>query len=52
MWRRRFGFFIADVNGSGKITAADIVAIKRKVGANINDQNFRFDINRSGAISG
>lgn len=44
------GFFLADVNGSGKISAADIVSIRRNANSSVNEQNFRFDINRSGAI--
>jgi hypothetical protein len=44
------GFFISDVNGSGSVSAADIVAIKRNASLGVNEQNFRFDIDRSGAI--
>ena len=46
------GFLVGDVNGSRSINAADIAAVKARVGQSANADNFRFDINLNGIISG
>ena len=42
------GLLVGDVNGSGKVTAADIAAIKSKNGSTVDGTSFKFDINVSG----
>jgi glucose/arabinose dehydrogenase len=44
------GFLAGDVGGTGLVSAADIVAIKRNVGATLTAANARFDLNRDGVI--
>ena len=46
------GFLVGDINGSGTITAADIMALKARASATLNQNNFRFDLNLSGKIDG
>ena len=46
------GFLVGDVNGSGTVTAADIMALKARASATLNQNNFRFDLNLSGRIDG
>ena len=46
------GLLVGDVNGSRSINAADIAAVKARVGQSTNAGNFKFDINLSGTISG
>ncbi len=46
------GFLVGDINGSGTVTAADIMALKARASATLNQGNFRFDLNLSGKIDG
>jgi glucose/arabinose dehydrogenase len=41
---------VGDVTASGKVTAADIAAIKARQGQTVTPQNARFDLDRSGSI--
>ncbi|MBL8512597.1 MAG: CHRD domain-containing protein, partial [Betaproteobacteria bacterium] len=47
------GFLQGDVNDSKRVTAADVIAIKRRSGSNmpVDAMNARFDINLDGVIS-
>jgi hypothetical protein len=46
------GFLIGDVTGSKSVNAADIAAIKARMGQSISTgNNYLFDVNLSGAIS-
>ncbi len=46
------GFLPGDVNGTGKVTAADIAAVKARSGNTpVDASNFKLDINASGTIS-
>ncbi len=45
------GFLVGDGNGSGRITAADILVTKLRQGQSTNSTNFRFDFTRSGTIN-
>ena len=45
------GFLLADVNGSGGVTASDVGAVKSLSGQPITTENFRGDINASGGIT-
>ena len=47
---RTVGFLVGDMNGSRAVTAADIAGIKSRKGITIDNSNFQFDINLSGAI--
>ena len=44
------GFLTGDVGGTGLVSAADIVAIKRNAGMALTAGNARFDLNRDGVI--
>jgi hypothetical protein len=44
-------FFPGDVNGSGKVSAADVSAVKSRVSQAVDAANARFDVNLDGAIS-
>lgn len=49
---RPIGFLLGDVNGSGRVTASDIAAIKARGGSNIAiGNNFLYDINLSGQVN-
>ncbi len=47
---RAVGFLVGDMNGSHVVTAADIAGIKSRKGITIDNSNFKFDVNLSGAI--
>jgi glucose/arabinose dehydrogenase len=44
------GILVGDVTASGKVTAADLAAIKARQGLMVTSQNARFDLDRSGII--
>ncbi len=46
------GFLVGDINGSGTVTAADIMALKARASTTLTQSNFRFDLNLSGKIDG
>ncbi len=47
------GLLPGDVNGTGRVTSADIAAIKARIGQPVaTGNNYLFDVNLSGAISG
>ncbi|MBL0122389.1 MAG: hypothetical protein IPP88_06545 [Betaproteobacteria bacterium] len=47
------GFLFGDITGSRKINAADISAIKRRMGQSITaGDNFAYDVNTNGSIDG
>ncbi len=46
------GFLVGDINGSGTVTAADIMALKARANSMLDQNNFRFDLNLSGKIDG
>ena len=45
------GFLVGDVNGSGKVDAADVSAVKARSGQTTDSSNFLYDINASGAVN-
>ena len=45
------GFLIGDFNGSGRVNASDISAIKANLSATLTTSNFRYDVNLSGSIN-
>jgi hypothetical protein len=44
------GFLVGDVSNSQKVTASDIMGVKRHLSTAINTGNFLFDLNLSGLI--
>lgn len=44
------GFLVGDLNHTGRVTAADISAMKRRVNQPITTDNARFDLNGDGVI--
>ena len=47
----RVGFLVGDVTNNHAVNAADISAVKSRVGLTTDSTNFRFDLNASGTIS-
>jgi sugar lactone lactonase YvrE len=45
------GFLAGDVTASGRVTAADIAALKAQSGQSVNGARLRFDLNGDGQIS-
>ncbi|MBL8524942.1 MAG: hypothetical protein JNN20_14725 [Betaproteobacteria bacterium] len=45
------GFLVGDVNGTGRVNASDISAIKTRVGQAASMTHFRFDLNTSGNVT-
>jgi hypothetical protein len=43
---------VGDVDGSGQVTAADIMAVRDAAGQPLSSATARFDVDRSGAITG
>jgi hypothetical protein len=46
------GFLVGDVTGNRSVNAGDISAIKARINQTLGPNNFRFDLNTSGAIDG
>ena len=45
------GFLAGDMNGSQRVNAGDISAVKARVSGTLTLQNFKYDLNASGAIN-
>jgi len=45
------GFLVGDINGTGAVTASDIIGVKSQLGRTTTLQNFRVDVNATGAIA-
>ena len=39
------GFLVGDITGTGRVNAADIAAVKARIGVAVNTINFRADVN-------
>lgn len=46
------GFLAGDINKNLRVTAADIAAMKTRLGQTVSEANFHFDLDGSGTISG
>lgn len=44
------GFMVGDVNGNFNVNASDISGVKARFSPTVNETNFRFDLNASGAV--
>lgn len=45
------GFLVGDINGNQRVNASDISAIKARANQSLNNLNFRFDVDQSGAVN-
>mgnify|MGYP001176900924 FL=1 len=45
------GFLVGDINGTGAVTASDVIGVKSQLGRTTTLQNFRVDVNATGAIA-
>jgi hypothetical protein len=45
------GFLVGDINGSGKVTGADIAGVKARISNTVDGANYKADINVSGQIN-
>ena len=45
------GFLVGDMNGTQRVGASDISAVKARASASLTPQNFMYDLNLSGAIN-
>ena len=49
---RRFSALVGDVDGSGKVSAADVVAVRDRAGSPVDAATGRYDVDTSGAVTG
>jgi len=49
---RRFSALVGDVDGSGKVSAADVVAVRDRAGSPVDGATGRYDVDTSGAVTG